>query len=96
MANKRKVVYQRIDVERDYQDLKWDNDQRADRIPDSEKAVAEWVNYMEQHLNDAKKGVYDLDKEEALAQIRKVVALGVRTLEIHGCPERKIPTDLEN
>ena len=33
--------------------------------------------------------VHYLNQEEALAEIRKVTALGVVTLETHGCPERK-------
>ena len=39
-------------------------------------------------MKQAKEAVYNLEDEEALAQIRKVVALGVRALMIHGCPER--------
>lgn len=35
-----------------------------------------------------------LNSEEALAHVRKVAALAVRCLEIHGCPERIIPDNL--
>lgn len=87
----RKMVYERIDAERDYQDSKWnERDQRKlGFLPDEEKSVAEWILYMEHHLNKAKNSVYYLNQTEALAEIRKVTALGVRTLEIHGCPSRK-------
>jgi hypothetical protein len=57
--------------------------------PDEEKPVAEWINYIEYHLSKAKEKVYHLDTQAALAEIRKVTALGVRTMEIHGAPERK-------
>ena len=93
---KRKKVYKRIDTERLYQDLMWSPRREANDTPDEEKPPAEWLNYMQQHLNDANKGVYNLDDEEALAQIRKVAALTVRCLEIHGCPKREIPDELLN
>jgi hypothetical protein len=86
---KRKEVYKIIDVERDYQD-----DMMIHRlIADEEKSVAEWINYIEYHLNKAKESVYHLDTQAALAGIRKVTALGVRTMEIHGAPERIIRLD---
>ena len=34
-----------------------------------------------------------VDTEGALAEVRKVAALAVRTMEIHGCPERIIKND---
>jgi len=89
-------VYNRVDGELEYQDLKWVPRREANGTPDDEKPPAEWISYMQQHINDANKGVYNLDDEEAMAQIRKVVALGVRALMIHGCPERIIPEDLLN
>ena len=93
---KRKTDYKQIDTERQYQDLKWSTRRTLDGTPDDQKPPAEWINYMEHHISAAKKGVYDLDSEEALAQVRKVVALGVRCLELHGCPEREIPEELLN
>lgn len=92
----RQEVYKRLDTERDYQDLRWTPRREANGTPDEEKPVAEWVNYMEYHLQEAKNAIYNLNTEEALAQVRKVTALGVRAMELHGCPERKIPTDLLN
>ncbi len=89
-------VYKRLDTERDYQDGRWSTRRTLDGTPDEEKPPAEWINYMEHHIAAAKKGVYDLDTQEALAQVRKVTALGVRCLELHGCPERVIPEDLQN
>ena len=92
----RSEVYDRIDVERQYQDLRWTPRRAANGVADSEKPPAEWINYMEFHLNEAKKEVYMLNDEEALAQVRKVAALAVRCMELHGCPERVIPEELLN
>jgi len=86
----RKEVYKRIDGERDYQDKAWVARRTADGTPDEEKGVAEWITYIEHHLREAKNAVYYLDTNQALAEIRKVTALGVRAMEIHGCPERVI------
>lgn len=86
----RQEVYKRIDGERDYQDATWSPRREEIGILDDEKSVAEWINYMEFHLSKAKNAVYYLDSEEALAEIRKVTALGVKAMEIHGCPERKM------
>lgn len=79
----RPEIYKRIDGERDYQDIRWHG-----CVPDEEKAIAEWLNYIEYHLEKAKERIYHLKPEEALAELRKIAALAVRAMEIHGCPER--------
>lgn len=89
-------VYKVIDDELHYQDLRWVPRRKANGTPDETKPTAEWINYMEFHLTKAKEAVYYLKDEEALAEIRKVTALGVRALMIHGCPERIIPKELLN
>jgi len=86
----REKVYERIDKERDYQDIRWVVGKNSNKTPDSEKPVAEWLNYIEFHLAKAKENVYMLENDAALAEIRKVAALAVRCMEIHGCPKRKI------
>jgi hypothetical protein len=90
----RKEVYLNIDIERKYQDLKWNDYKSLNGISDEEKPPAEWINYIEFHLNKAKSSIYYLDNNQALDELRKVAALAVRCLEIHGCPERIISTDL--
>lgn len=74
---KRKEVYELIDKERGYQDS---------RHPKDEPISAELI-LMNTYLGQA------LDawafKEDSRHLIRKVVALGVRCLENHGCPERE-------
>ncbi len=89
----RQEIYKRIDSERDYQDANWGMRRQADGTPDEEKPVAEWINYMEYHISRAKDRVYHLDTEGATAELRKVAALAVRAMEIHGCPERVVVLD---
>ena len=84
----RNEVYKRIDGERDYQDFRWGVSLSEDYVPDQEKPPAEWINYIEYHISKAKDEIYHLNKDAALSEIRKVAALAVRALEIHGCPER--------
>lgn len=86
-------VYKRIDAERKYQDIVGKSGQRGDTL-DEEKPVAEWLNYIEYHLSKAKDYVYHLQKDHALDELRKVAALAVRAMEIHGCPERRMPDSI--
>lgn len=73
----RQKVYKQIDKERDHQDRKHNL---------SEMISAELV-LMEVYLEKAR---FDWAyKGDPLHQVRKIVALGVRCLETHGCPERK-------
>jgi len=92
---KRTEVYKKIDKERDYQDLRWDKGMKNNRVEDSEKPLSEWINYIEFHLSKAKEAIYHLKDGDAKAELRKVTALGVRALEIHGCPDRIIPKELK-
>jgi hypothetical protein len=100
LTNGRKMerndVYKRIDAERKYQDLRWSGDLRVGDVPDEEKPVAEWINYIEYHLSKAKDCNYHLKTNHALEEIRKVAALAVRAMEIHGCPERRMPDRIGN
>ena len=89
----RSEVYRCIDGERDYQDWKWDVRKHENSLPDEEKPVPEWINYIEYHINMCKMSIYNLDKEQALSDMRKIAALAVRCLEIHGCSEREIPSE---
>ena len=92
---KRTDVYSKIDGERDYQEWRWEKEIREDRIPDKEKAPAEWLNYIKFHLEQAEISHYMLNKQDTLSEIRKIAALAVRAMEIHGCPERVIPKSKE-
>lgn len=90
----RTEVYRLIDGERDYREQRWDNDTETRSgkgdVPDKEKSIAEWLNYIEFHLDEAKHAVYALEPKKAKASIRKIAALAVCAMEIHGAPERKL------
>ena len=87
----RQEVYNRINGERDYQDWRWDEGEREDRVLDEEKSPAEWLNYIKYHLEQGEISNYMLNKQDTMAEIRKIAALAVRAIEIHGCPRRVIP-----
>lgn len=82
-------VYQVLDGERDYQDDMWGQRNKLNGVPDSEKSLSEWICYMEYHINKLKTKIYTLDQQEALAELRKVTALGVKAMEALDCPPRK-------
>ena len=84
-------VYERINGERDYQEWRWNSDLKEDRVPDEDKSPAEWLNYINQHLSVAETANYYFKKKDVMNEIRKIAALAVRAMEIHGCPERQIP-----
>lgn len=78
----RAKVFNAVSKEREYQNTKWgDHDQRL--------SIADWVVFMERHLNQAKAALYNLTPEEALGEVRKVTALGVACMENKGVVERK-------
>lgn len=93
---KRSDVYKYLDTEREYQDLRWGSQKNGNDIPDEEKPIPEWINYMEYHLMKAKEMTRSFDYKAALNEVRKVTALGVRCMELYGCPERIIPDELLN
>jgi D-aminopeptidase len=90
---KREDVYKLIDGERDYQDSRW-NDSSETRsgkpdILDKDKSLAEWLNYIEFHLGEAKHAVYALEPKKVRESIRKIAALAVVCMEYYDCPPRK-------
>lgn len=90
----REEIYDRLDTERQYQDLRWTPRREKNNTPDESKPPAEWINYIEYHITRAKESVYLLNEQDALHEVRKVAALAIRCMELHGCPERVIPADL--
>ena len=82
----REEVYYRIDGERKYQDsLSGEMNHQGYPTVEAELLM------MEEYLRDAiKKWVHTHgDARPSLDMIRKVVGIGVRCLEHHGCPERR-------
>lgn len=85
----RRDVYTLIDGERKYQEWRWKNEIREDGVHDEDKAPAEWLNYIKFHLERAEITNYELSKSDTMEEIRKIAALAVRAMEIHGCPKRE-------
>ena len=81
-------IFNRITGERLYQDMMYAN--REDGVPDNQKPVSEWLNYIEYHLQKAKNHNYKIEKEESIHELRKIAALAVAAMEVHGCPAREI------
>jgi hypothetical protein len=75
---KREDVYELIDKERYYQDLKWGG-------PDHDRthSVGDWIVFMDIFLEKAKRGLRRNDTE-ALVNILKLTSLGVAALESAG------------
>lgn len=92
----RKEIYKRIDGERDYQDVMWTPRRALNGVKDEEKPPAEWITYIEHHLQQAKKNVYYLNDNLVMDELRKVAALAVRCMELHGCPEREVPVKIDD
>ena len=78
--NKEKV-FELIDGERQYQDLKWGPEGRPES--DENYSVAEWLVYIEKHLSFAKDAVYHLSRVNALCNVRKIAALAVACMEFN-------------
>jgi hypothetical protein len=79
----RKEVYRAIDGERRHQDIRW-----AD-FDDKNNHPADWVIYIEKHLDSAKGAIYNShDMDKFGAEMRKIAALAVACGEQHGMPDR--------
>lgn len=88
----REQVYKLIDGEREYQDGRWDAARvKAGKPRRKDYGVVEaWILWMEEWLGYARKAAANnIDKAEALANIRKVTALGVACMEVHETPPRE-------
>ena len=80
---KREDVYKLIDGERDYQDEKWNTD--TTMSGGHHYTPEEWITYMEDYLAEAKhflsREKHETAYPKAMANIRKVTALGVAAME---------------
>jgi hypothetical protein len=87
MKHQRSEVYAAIDGERDYQDAQKGNSKRHEGQPPM--TPGEYILCMEKCLADARDTWYRPDGGWAcLDFVRKVVALGVGCMELHGAPRR--------
>lgn len=83
-------VYKAIDSERKFQDRKWGT------IEKHSHEVGGWLTLMRKLLGDAEKAWSESGGDrEALAEIRKVIAVGVACCEQHGVSERWLHTKIE-
>lgn len=85
----RNEVYKAIDSERDYQDLRWNEDTTVSK---NIHTLEDWYMYIEDYLNEAK---HILSREarqdanpKALDIMRKVSAMAVCAMEAHGVNQR--------
>lgn len=81
-------VYHAIDTERAYQDAGRGNAQRHESAPKA-MSPGEFLLCMEKCLADARDAWYRPDGAVAcLPYVRKVAALAVQCMELHGAPPR--------
>lgn len=86
---KREEVYKLIDGEREYQDKKWKEHFGCDRPEtDDEHSVADWLGYIRYTAHKADDALYFLNKEDALAHIRKIAGLCVACMEYNETSKR--------
>jgi hypothetical protein len=86
----RAEVYAALDTERTYQDRGLGNAKRHEGRPAMQPG--ELILCMEKVLADARTAWYRPDGGVAcLDDIRKVTALGVQAMELHGAPQRVLP-----
>ena len=94
-AATREEVYQAIDSERDYQQAMAEK-AHGDPSNDGKKHLEEFVLYMDAYMATLKHDLSTVWGPDAyvgpLHTIRKVVALGVAAMEIHGALKRVAPT----
>lgn len=87
MKATRTEVYGALDGERDYQDAGAGNARRHAGMPPM--TPGEFILCMEHCLAEARRVWYSPDGGQAcLEHLRKVSALGVQAMELHGCPHR--------
>lgn len=75
---KKHVVYEAIEKERRYQDKKWGT------IEENPHSLERWLAIMQGELSEAIDAFYDETREDVLAEIIQVVAVGHACLEQHG------------
>jgi len=83
----REKVYERLDGERDYQDIKWNSPNNKGSLDRTVDEFATYIQHYSNHLINVA-AMTDNDKEK-LEVIRKIGALAVACGEAHGLPERE-------
>ena len=89
MVKERAEVYTAIDSERAYQEKKFGPAQEEN------SSIGDFILFMEHHLANARAAATTLDgrkpesRKAMLNFVRKVTALGVACMEVHGAPQRE-------
>ena len=86
----RKDVYILIDGERKYQQSRHEQKVATHPHRDEDHSIADWVIYIKQHLEDGEMWIYDLEKDLALQEIRKIAALCVACMEFNETKPRNL------
>lgn len=90
-------VFEIIKDERAFQRRRWGivNEEGIEREPARE--VGDFIVFMEKYLQDARTQYTEKPSDTpALEELRKVIALGVQCLQLHGCPARVINIPVVN
>src|SRR6266850_966564 len=101
MSNKstRKEVYAALDTELDYQ-LAMSVNAHGDPAEEGKKKLEQFAYYMEDYMRELKTQLsrtWGPDAyENALHTMRKITAMGVASMVLHGAPKRVSPTKHDN
>ena len=80
---KREEVLEAVEGEREYQDERWGAEH------DKQESIGNFLIYIERYLSKAKDAYIDANHAEpALHEVRKIAALAVACMEVHGAPRR--------
>lgn len=81
---KREEALEAVEAEREYQDQRW-----GGSVHDANESVGNFLIYIERYLDKAKNAYVDANHSEpALHEVRKIAALAVACMEVHGAPKR--------
>lgn len=84
-SSRRVAAYAAIDSERDYQSERW-----KDAPNGGDASLHEFALYISHHSAELRSTASrGFDSQNTLDQVRKVAALAVAALELHGAPHRE-------
>lgn len=91
----RAEVYEALDGEREYQEIRWGVASCEGRTPeDHQHSVSEWLIYMQDYLTEAihivARNADPAASILALAHVRKITAMGVACMEQLGAQKRVV------
>lgn len=87
----RSQIFDTIEQERQYQDMKWGN------INEHPHTIREWIAIMSKKLKDAEYSYFQKHADfEMIAEIIQVIAVGFACLEQHGTVNFRDNSNLKN